>query len=78
MDAPSNNDPAYGYTAHLAEVLFADARARITEALKSEGFGIFTEIDVTATPRRSSIGTGSREKMPAVLFNPASLIAIAV
>lgn len=49
MDAPSNNDAAYGYTAHLAEVLFADARARITEALKSEGFGIFTEIDVTAT-----------------------------
>ena len=49
MDAPSNNDPAYGYTAHLAGVSFDDARARITEALKSEGFGVLTEIDVTAT-----------------------------
>jgi uncharacterized protein (DUF302 family) len=44
-----SNDPAYGYTAHLAGVPFDDARARISEALKSEGFGILTEIDVTAT-----------------------------
>lgn len=49
MDSPNNNDPAYGYTAHLAGVPFNDARARITEALKSEGFGILTEIDVAAT-----------------------------
>ena len=28
---------------------FDDARARITEALKSEGFGVLTEVDVTAT-----------------------------
>ena len=49
MQTASNNDPAYGYTAHLAGVLFDDARARITRALQSEGFGILTEIDVTAT-----------------------------
>lgn len=48
MEARSN-DPAYGYTAHLADVPFDDARVRITEALKSEGFGVLTEIDVTAT-----------------------------
>jgi len=30
-------------------VPFDDARARITEALKSEGFGVLTEVDVTAT-----------------------------
>ena len=41
--------PAYGYTAHLTGVSFDDARARITEALKQEGFGILTEIDVKAT-----------------------------
>jgi uncharacterized protein (DUF302 family) len=44
-----NNDPAYGYTAHLGGVPFDAARTRITEALKAEGFGVLTEIDVTAT-----------------------------
>jgi uncharacterized protein (DUF302 family) len=42
-------DPAYGYTAHLAGVAFDDARARVTDALKAQGFGILTEIDVKAT-----------------------------
>jgi uncharacterized protein (DUF302 family) len=42
-------DPPYGYTAHLAGVSFEDARARTTEALKTEGFGVLTEIDVRAT-----------------------------
>lgn len=49
METRSNNDPSYGFTAHLSGVPFDDARARITEALKSEGFGILTEIDVTST-----------------------------
>ena len=42
-------DPTYGYTAHLAGVAFDDARARVTDALKAQGFGILTEIDVKAT-----------------------------
>ena len=42
-------DPAYGYTRHLNGIPFDDARARIIEALKSEGFGVLTEIDVRAT-----------------------------
>ncbi len=42
-------DPTYGYTAHLAGVSFDDARTRITEALKAQGFGVLTEIDVQAT-----------------------------
>lgn len=45
----TNNDPRYGYTTHLDGVPFDVARARITDALKTEGFGILTEIDVTAT-----------------------------
>jgi len=42
-------DPAYGYTAHLDGVAFDDARTRVTEALKEQGFGVLTEIDVKAT-----------------------------
>ena len=42
-------DPTYGYTAHLAGVAFDDARARVTDALKAQGFGVLTEIDVKAT-----------------------------
>ena len=45
----TQTDPAYGYTAHLPGVSFADARARITDALKAQGFGVLTEIDVTTT-----------------------------
>lgn len=44
-----NSDPAYGYTAHLPGTSFEDARARTVEALKSQGFGVLTEIDVQAT-----------------------------
>ena len=49
MHATAPTDPAYGYTAHLAGVSFDDARARTVDALKHEGFGVLTEIDVTAT-----------------------------
>jgi uncharacterized protein (DUF302 family) len=43
------SDPRYGYTAHMRGVSFDDARARVTLALRQEGFGILTEIDVQAT-----------------------------
>ncbi|MEO7274728.1 MAG: DUF302 domain-containing protein [Vicinamibacterales bacterium] len=47
--ADTRSDPPYGYTAHMRGVSFDDARARVTEALKQEGFGILTEIDVQST-----------------------------
>lgn len=49
MPSDTHADPAYGYTAHLSDVPFEEARTRITDALKQEGFGILTEIDVKAT-----------------------------
>ena len=49
MTTNNTADPTYGYTAHLPGVSFEQARARITDALKAEGFGILTEIDVQAT-----------------------------
>ena len=45
-------DPSYGFTAHLAGVSPEDARARITAALKEQGFGVLTEIDVRATLKK--------------------------
>ena len=49
MQSETPADPTYGYTAHLPDVLFEEARSRVTDALKQQGFGILTEIDVTAT-----------------------------
>jgi uncharacterized protein (DUF302 family) len=43
------NDPAYGMTARLKGVSYEDARARVADALKQEGFGVLTEIDIRAT-----------------------------
>ncbi len=42
-------DVEYGLTRHLAGVPFEAARERIESALKDEGFGILTSIDVQAT-----------------------------
>ncbi len=49
MHANTATDPTYGYTAHLPGVPFDTARTRTIEALKAEGFGVLTEIDVKAT-----------------------------
>jgi uncharacterized protein (DUF302 family) len=46
---PQSTDPDYGYTAHLPGTSFEDARTRTVEALKSQGFGVLTEIDVQDT-----------------------------
>jgi len=46
------SDPApskYGFHCVLKDPSFAKAIAAVTEALKAEGFGILTEIDVQAT-----------------------------
>ncbi len=40
---------SYGFHCTLQGLSFAEAIAAVTEALKSEGFGILTEIDVQAT-----------------------------
>jgi uncharacterized protein (DUF302 family) len=45
--APSG--AAYGFYCTLGDTSFADAVARVIEALKSEGFGVLTDIDVQAT-----------------------------
>ena len=42
----------YGYTRRLPGRSFDDAKAAITEALKAEGFGVLTEIDVKDTLKR--------------------------
>lgn len=39
----------YGFHAHLGKTDFAAAVERVTAALKTEGFGVLTEIDVQAT-----------------------------
>jgi uncharacterized protein (DUF302 family) len=43
---------SYGFSKHLAGVTVDDATARVTEALKVEGFGVLTEIDVSATLKK--------------------------
>lgn len=39
----------YGYTARTSGASFDDVVAKTTEALKEQGFGVITEIDVKAT-----------------------------
>lgn len=43
------NDPQYGHTVHLSGVSFETARTRTIDALKEQGFGVLTEIDVKST-----------------------------
>lgn len=40
---------AYGFHAHLGKSNFEASVKRVSDALKTEGFGILTEIDVQAT-----------------------------
>jgi len=42
-------DVPYGITRRVAKATVADTRGRVVEALKVEGFGVLTEIDVAAT-----------------------------
>ena len=45
-------DPSYGFTTRLPGVTLEAARARTTEALQEQGFGVLTEIDVRATLKK--------------------------
>jgi uncharacterized protein (DUF302 family) len=43
---------SYGYETTLENVSFPDAVAKVTDALKAEGFGILAEIDVAGTLKK--------------------------
>ena len=45
-------DANYGYTKNLGDVNFEAAIEKVTEALKVEGFGVLTEIDVKTTLKK--------------------------
>ena len=42
-------DVSYGYTRHMPGVGYDEAVVRVTDALKEEGFGVLTSIDVKET-----------------------------
>jgi len=42
----------YGYTKKLKGVGYEAAKEKVTDALKTEGFGVLTEIDVKATLKK--------------------------
>ena len=45
-------DPTYGYTKNLRSVSFDGVLQKVTDALKEQGFGVLTEIDVKATLKK--------------------------
>ncbi len=49
---PTMSNPDYGLTRELPDVSYEDAVTRTTEALKTEGFGVLTEIDIKATLKK--------------------------
>ena len=58
----ATSDPmatAYGFHCEISGKDFAETVERVTEALKSEGFGVLTEIDVQAT-MKAKLGVDGR------------------
>jgi uncharacterized protein (DUF302 family) len=49
MNSTSPTAPSYSFSASLPDTDFSKAVSRVTEALKVEGFGVLTEIDIQAT-----------------------------
>jgi uncharacterized protein (DUF302 family) len=43
---------SYGYTKNMGKMAFDDAVEKVTAALKDQGFGVLTEIDVKATLKK--------------------------
>jgi uncharacterized protein (DUF302 family) len=48
----TENAPAYGFTKKLMGQSLADARAQVEQALKEQGFGVLTEIDMQAALKK--------------------------
>jgi uncharacterized protein (DUF302 family) len=59
LTATAPEASSYGFYGVLPKMDFTQAVAKVTEALKSEGFGILTEIDVQAT-MKSKLGIDGR------------------
>jgi len=57
--ASTSTAAAYGFHCTIDDKDFGDAVARVTDALKTEGFGVLTEIDVQAT-MRDKLGVDGR------------------
>ena len=57
--SPAPAAPSYGFHCVLQDMSFTQAVAVVTEALKTEGFGILTEIDVQAT-MKAKLGIDGR------------------
>lgn len=60
----------YGYSRHFARQSMPEARTAVVEALKNEGFGILTEIDVKDTFKRK-LNTDFRDYLILGACNPA-------
>lgn len=67
--ASSFGDPHYGITRKLDGVSYADALPAVIAALKTQGFGVLTEIDVSATLKKK-IGVEMRPYIILGACNP--------